>query len=438
MTRAGARVATLTLGGAALLAALLAATAPSLRISAGALAAVAVLLGLGLRLSPGWRGRLALLAVSSAAGLYGAELFILPRLEDGTALESVRELRRRGHRAYPQLTPGLFLDSPHRLVDLRWVESPRGPLLPLGGIARVLTVECREAGRTLVYASDEHGFHNPPGLWSSPLEVAVVGDSFAKGLCVPVEQGLAGVIRERHPRTLSLGNSGNGPLATLGSLREYLPELRPRLVVWAYCASNDLWDFRHELRHPLLRRYLEASFSQGLGARQAEVDRGLDDVYQRTLAARRQSAVAGVLLLRRWRRQLLTLLQAPPASFAPTPDEYALFHRVLREAAATVEGWGGRMCFVYLPGWHELFEPREAQQVVRRRVLETATGLGIPAIDLTAALRAAGEEGFACAPNCHYSALGYRRAAEAVLKEVEPLWVTRSGADPPAGVAASR
>jgi len=70
-----------------------------------------------------------------------------------TKLEVVLELRRHGMRAMPS-----------KSARQRYLVRAGGrEVLPLAGIAGAVTVNCNETGRFLVYASDEHGFHNPQG-----------------------------------------------------------------------------------------------------------------------------------------------------------------------------------------------------------------------------------------------------------------------------------
>ena len=58
-------------------------------------------------------------------------------------------------------------------------------VIPLGGVGSVKTVYCNEGGEYTIYDADERGFSNPKGLWGAPAEVAVIGDSYTQGACVP-------------------------------------------------------------------------------------------------------------------------------------------------------------------------------------------------------------------------------------------------------------
>src|SRR5262245_62012251 len=170
-----------------------------------------------LRALPGWR-------VRQAAGRFGIPY------DSRSKSEVVRDLRGQGVGAYPAVYPA-------------WegLSSGNAALLPLGGIAGVTTVFCNEMGQFIVYESDEHGFHNPKGIWSSTArEVATLGDSFTQGACVPSEDNFPALVRRECPATLNLGMLGNGPHLMLAGLREYLVDLRPMVVLWVYTEANDL------------------------------------------------------------------------------------------------------------------------------------------------------------------------------------------------------
>jgi hypothetical protein len=114
--------------------------------------------------------------------------------------EFIRALRAKGTLAHPVFGRARVVGAGLRA-------------LPLGSIANVTTVFGNESGEFLVYRSDEHGFHNPPGLWAlERLDAALVGDGFAQGASVPSPSNLAAMIRLRDPATLNLGHAGNGPL----------------------------------------------------------------------------------------------------------------------------------------------------------------------------------------------------------------------------------
>jgi hypothetical protein len=207
---------------------------------------------------------------------------------------------------------------------------------------------------------------------------------------------------------------------------EYLPALRPRQVLWCHFAGNDLLDLRRESGHPLLRRYLEDDFRQGLLPKQDAIDRALDLFLERYLRPARPIGSslgrhAGDVLALRELRSRIGLVFADPSAGAPTEEEYALFAAVLQRVRQTVAGWGGTLRFVYLPADQPRWHPARAAEVAladreRARTLAIVGGLSIPVIDVGAVFagRPDADALFAC-PECHYTVAGYRVAADAIL-----------------------
>lgn len=411
------------------------ASEPRLWMVAGLGAVLVLALLLALRLAPPRRVNLALAVAAVAATLYAGEL-LLDSAAPGPARMSEKLARIDGLRAQGRaVSPGV---EPVRFTWIRGPEMPTTvtidgrPVLPLGGIARRLTVDCKEGGDWMTFETDEHGFHNPPGLWSAPaLDVAFVGDSFVHGSCVGDAENMVARVRERHPATLGLGMAGSGPLAMLAEVREYLPALRPRTVVWCYFSGNDLLDLRRERTHPLLAAYLAPGHAQGLAARQPALDRALTEFVDGSLLprlrllTRRRLDFRRALALREVRTRA-GLALADPYALVPTEEEIALFARVLREARDTVRGWGGRLLFVYLPEW-----PAPARQLGEReyvkgraaaaaRVRALVREQGLPLVDVEAAFQGEPqpERLYAC-PGCHYGPAGYALAARAILQALD-------------------
>ena len=404
---------------------------------AGLLAAVAILPMLALRCAPARRANLALAVASAAVVLYAAELALGGGTVIGGGLWGERlrvaeAMDATGAPAYPSI-------EPVKLVWSRAAGAPPAldvggvPILPLAARARSRLVSCRVEpdGDWRVYETDEHGFFNPPGLWGRPsVTLAAVGDSFTAGTCVPSESSMVAGLRRRFPDAMNLGMPGNGPLLMLGVVREYLPALRPRQVLWCHYAGNDLLDLRREMSHPLLRRYLEDGFRQGLLPKQDVIDRALDVYLERYLRPARPMGprlgrYAGDGLALREVRSRIGLVFADPSDSVPTEEEYALFAAVLQRVQQTVAGWGGQVRFVYLPADQPRWHPARAAEVAliaraRARTLAVARRLSIPVIDVEAAFEREPEPDalYAC-PGCHYSPRGYALAARVVLEALD-------------------
>jgi hypothetical protein len=351
------------------------------------------------------RGRVVLAAASAAATIFAVEA-ALQAAAGAWRPSVVEEMRGRGLAVTPTVLPRSFVDTRSSVM------AGARPLVPLAGLSRRLTVACREGGGELVFQSDEHGFHNPAGAWARPaLDVAVLGDSHALGICVPSGEEVAATLRRVHPALLNLGYSGNGPLLSLAALKEYLPARRPAHVVWLYYAGNDLHDLREERAHPVLTRYLEPGFRLGVEDRQDAIDTALAAAADDGRARPRWHRLLDVARLRALRARIARA-RTPPA---PTSEDVAALRGVLVEVQRTAAGWGGAVAFVYLPSWSELFEPQPGQDELRRNVLALASAAGMRVVDTTPDLQARGPTAFACRRTCHYSAAGYGVVAARVL-----------------------
>jgi lysophospholipase L1-like esterase len=298
-------------------------------------------------------------------------------------------------------------------------------------------VHCNEIGPYLIYRSDEHGFQNPSGLWGLPqLDVALVGDSFAQGNCVPSEQNAAARIRSDFPGTLNLGMEGNGPLAELAVIREFLPVLRPKNVVWVFCAANDLvFDLPREKADPILNEYLNPGFIQGLRGRQDEVDTILRQrvsglIEERTMLRRKSQErwdyLQGWLRLRMLRHSVgIRLTPRKPSAAA----DLALFRRILQEARDSVSSWGGKLYFVYLPSQEVFLDGQFAREneTERQSILKILEELHISLIDLLPAFKNQKDpnELYAIA-GAHFNPQGYQLMGK-TISEALKAGTPRSG-----------
>jgi hypothetical protein len=343
--------------------------------------------------------------------------------------EVVADLRSEGKAAVPAFHPEYFF------LKASSVRIGKNDVIPLGGVADRPTVFCNESGQYLVYESDEHGFNNPKGLYvPGRVDLVVLGDSFAQGACVCSNRNLVSFLREKYPRTLNLGNAGNGPLCALATLAEYGVPLRPHAVIWCYYEGNDLLDLSRERKSILLRYLTDSSYSAGLLSLQNDIDRELlriidmEDKESPKLAgdAAAQGAnaaftVSNVLTLGRVRGGIIKLLHAhDPAAF-PMSEEIPVLREVLQSAKERSDSCGGRLYFVYLPAY-ERYGTRNFSDKPYTRVKQIVTELGVPFIDVRQAFDHY-DDALGLFPFRvwgHYTEHGYKLAAETILQSLDP------------------
>jgi len=353
------------------------------------------------------------------------------------------DLRQSGIDAWFSFSAALLFKDWPRRQEIPLVVLDGEPALPLGGISNKVVVHCNENGSYILLDNDEHGFSNPRGLWSLPqLDIAVIGDSFAHGACVPKEDSFSAVLRHQFPATLNLGNDANGPLTELATIREYLPGLRPRIVLWTYCETNDLSDLSWESRGILIK-YLDANYSQDLLRKQERIDQELMRIMDEIMAAGTPGGAARNYLngMIDWNnylhefehivklshvRSLLVNPRGPRhVQVAPMLDRHdvsrnlVMLENVLRLGRDEVRSWGGELLFVYLPQWERYSEQGRASPY-RQQVLDITTQLGISIIDI--------HEVFARQPDpldlfpfrqpAHYNSKGYQLVANEIKRHL--------------------
>ncbi|MFN0043086.1 MAG: hypothetical protein ACKVSF_07735 [Alphaproteobacteria bacterium] len=370
---------------------------------------------------------------ATIAGAFGAEYYLFRQLADAPLRASERlglvhdtrsvrqvvdELRKVNPAAVPALWPSYLLvangeNAPRSMLMAGGVET-----VPAGGVSRAQTVMCREVGGYNSYASDRHGFNNPDWVWQLPeTDIALIGDSFTQGQCVPPGDQVAALVRSHFPATLALAMGHDGPLMELLTLKEFAAFRRPRAVVWLFYQGNDLTqDLPRERASPLLMRYLEGDYTQSLAVRQAEIDSALRTYLDSAASRERHVAELETRAARESVLKLRNLRHLLGATRAPPSPDFALLGRILLEAKATVEGWGGQTIFVYLPSWIELLHPNQAMRMGREAALAAARENGFEIVDLHAAMAAARDPGaYFYYPASHYSPEGQRVLADAIL-----------------------
>jgi hypothetical protein len=363
------------------------------------------------------------------------------------ATEVLAEIQQTDPRAVPLVTPSnhLLLAGPDgRMTSPITIDGKE--VVPLGGASDRQTLLCNENGYWVQYRSDSRGFNNDDSLWHAARnDIVVLGDSFAHGYCVPPGRSFVDLIRRQHARTLNLGLAGNGPLMMLASLSEYVPQLRPRIVLWFYFEGNDLENLQTERRNAVLSNYLEDGFTQSALARRDDIDAAIVSQIPRITAGAQELAASRRRAMERpWAAMAdsasefwselsrLMFLREGLGLIEPTDprdieDDHAnmkALREALQKAQTRTQSAQGRLYFVYLPAW-ERYAGRYHTLGLQRRdeVLSMVADLAIPVIDLEPILRSLRDplSAFPFRAVGHYTETGHQLVADAVLREVASL-----------------
>jgi hypothetical protein len=357
-------------------------------------------------------------------------------------LHALYDLRAAGNEAYPIVSAEVYAQNFRPTGDAT-------PLLPLAGLSNTTTTFCNELQQFIVFRSDRYGFRNDDWIWDAKPPVMLVGDSYAQGACVPAAATLPAELARRGFPTVSLAYNSNGPLAELASLVEYGPLVRPPLVVWLYHEGNDPTDLGREMEVATLRRYFEPHFQQGLARRQSEIDQRIRDaldarpeIRKVADAAKNHWSVGGLLALRNTRALAVNVARIVPgwtdapkraapelddAVGARIPDQrLSDLEITLARAKEVAATWGGTLIFAYLPASERYRFPAlpAVAELAKDQaeVVQIAASLGLPVIDLHAALSAAPDPAQlypAATWPVHLNVEGYRVIAAAIARELQ-------------------
>ncbi|MEM7414169.1 MAG: hypothetical protein AAF389_01660 [Gemmatimonadota bacterium] len=383
------------------------------------------------RLAPTRRISIVLLLVASGVGLVLAEGVLLVASQNARDLnrpggdtpsiaETVQAARARGESLYPTVPGNILVNED---ATIRVGDRDMHPITPAPGGRRA--VLCDEYTEPLIYIGDRHGFNNPDDAWDQEdLELALVGDSYTHGVCVPPGQQLADVLRNDVP-LLNLGVRGAGPYIELGLIREFASQVAPPEVMWIYYEGNDRYDVVYESQRPWLTEYLDPSHVQGLFDHPEEVADGyaqwVDDVLDRGPLGGGVPRLGAMSVLTAAPR--LASLRAVLGFGVAVPTRASRigdFPEVFAQAAADVRSWGGRLTLVYMPSYERYRVLVGAGAPGKDEILAAAEAVDVDVIDLDAVFTSGGNpKDFWAHPRGHLNAEGYRVTAEEIRMYLE-------------------
>lgn len=300
------------------------------------------------------------------------------------------------------------------------VTEPREAIL--AGMPGAEVLLCDRNDAPVSYVADAHGLRNPPHVSDAPVEVLVLGDSFAEGICLPDGEDLASRLRDRVPGTLNTGTRGSGPLFQLALLHRWGPALRPPETVVLFFEGNDWENLEHELGLPYLRPFLDAGVDPGPllpdSATLAAARQVIETWWAEHGRARHDPS-------RHWLRNFAALHQTSAVlglHYPGGPKDQPEYERILRTSRDLTAGWGGRVTVVYIPRIDRfvgLLPNAFAFDGLRDRVRAAAESAEVGFVDLTVPMMQASAPMALYAPDSHLSAEGALFAALIIVEHLQ-------------------
>lgn len=150
--------------------------------------------------------------------------------------------------------------------------------LYLSGVSNKKVLTCYEFDEYQIILNDRYGFNNKDEVWDKKIKKNIfVGDSFTQGHCVKNEYNLLSSFFKNNESsggnsTINLGKGGAGPLISLATLIEYLPDDTEN-IFYVFNEQNDLDDILNESNNEILMKYLnDRNFKQNLKVKQNLID----------------------------------------------------------------------------------------------------------------------------------------------------------------------
>jgi len=271
-------------------------------------------------------------------------------------------------------------------------------IFPLGSVSDSETVFCNENGTYITVKKDKYGFINNNNIYNqASIDVALIGDSFTAGVCVPPINNIAGQIEYNSDLSvLNVGIPSAGPLIELAAFNEYVMPLKPKKVIWIYYEGNDLnINLEYEKSSSTLMKYLDKGFSQNLLSRQKEIDDTLikyislqEEKFKESIKSNKLKDIFKFLRLQNIRRFIGSDVYCIDASTCNVPYSIAvvdpLFQDILKQVRSAVNEWGGDLYFFYLPTYSRYSNNIEDNNTYlnRQGVLKIVEDLEIPIIDM--------------------------------------------------------
>ena len=331
-------------------------------------------------------------------------------------------LRSQGIPAYPAVLPSILLNSPR-------FSTENHDLVPISGISNHLIVYCNESGIWKTYHSDKYGFNNPANdLYIKDIDIALVGDSFMDGACVPYNEEIASHLIDAGHTVLNLGRGGNDPLFTLATLREYTTHIEPPIVVWGYYEGNDLLGLNTTKDHEILSKYFNGNFTQNLFYRQQEVDNVLMQFADNEIFIQQEQQQQSYLI----KHELIQLMKLSElrlrlnlitASYNCPSSDVEQFLAILKMAKDEVAQWGGTLYFAYFPSWERYSNKIYGASCMldkREKILEEIEKLDIPIMDVQQRFDAHKDplSLFTFRLHGHYNGDGYKLVAQEIKAQL--------------------
>ena len=313
-------------------------------------------------------------------------------------------------------------------------------LLPFRGPINKLTVSCGEDLKYRLINNDSLGFKNPNDVYQKDIDLVILGDSYAEGLCMDENNDTSGHLRSFGINTINFGVTGSGPLVSLGIFREYVEILKPKNVIYFYFEGNDIEDLNWEKNNTDLIKYLNYEYKQNhyfrkgelidfLRLSEKEVIESLENYKGKNIINKFEKKSLRKELTSHLKDILeLSLLKGAIKNILNSQKKESLFDEklfflIIENMKNKSETMGGNFIFVYVPSWSRYFTKFNKNKILfeqKRIIIEELKNKKIEFIDLETffSKEKNKEKYYPLGYIGHFNSNGYKIIAEKIKEKI--------------------
>jgi hypothetical protein len=306
-------------------------------------------------------------------------------------------------------------------------------IIPFRGPINHQTLSCAEDLKYKLIQNDKYGFKNPNSIYKDNIEIALIGDSYAEGLCENEKNDISGQLRNLNINTINLGVTGSGPLLSLAILREYLSKFKPNYVVYLYFEGNDLYDLDWE-KKTYLFNYLNSNYSLNYINKTNQFETFLKNFQINKNSELESVNIDGKEIIKKENTSLSILkdilevqsikgILRSTLFFDKSSIDLNLYFKVLNSINKEVKKNNSELIFVYLPSWSRYFTKFNKDELIfnkKKEILSYVTNNKIKFIDFENILNMKEDKQkyFPLGFVGHYNKTGYNLIADLIKNKI--------------------
>ena len=316
----------------------------------------------------------------------------------------------------------------------------KNSIIPFRGPINNRSVSCAEDLNYTLINNDKFGFKNTNSIYKQKINTAILGDSYAEGLCVNNSNDIAGNLIQKKINTINLGVTGSGPLTTLAILREYGNFFKPKNSIYLYFEGNDLDDLNWEKKNDQLLKYLNNSYKLDYINNYKYIEIFLKEAEKESIKIARLRLSTGnydkaiqkkkINLIKEHLKDIIELnhlkniIKFNILNNQNIQYDLNFLYDVVERMNIETKNWNGDFIFVYVPTWSRYFTSHSKEvpkQKLKDEILKNIELKGIKTIDLTDFFDSTEniKQFFPLGYLGHFNSNGYKKIAEIVIKELD-------------------